>query len=189
MRKKLVIGATVIAVAGLASAGVAVNAATLSLAPASSIGQAPSLLVPSVTPSVVDDKGGMRPDDVSDDATPSPVPSVEPGDDNLPSNSGQDDGANHDAGDDNLPQHSGQDDAPPAPAPEAGDDNAPQHSGADDTAPAPAPEPNDDNLPQHSGLDDGADHDAGDDNPDQSHSGEDDDEPDDDDGGHSSDDD
>ncbi len=87
------VGATVLTVAGLASAGLAVNAATLSVAPASSVGKAQSLLVPTATPSVVDDNGGLRPEDVSDDATatPAPVTTAEPGDDDLPQHSGQDD--------------------------------------------------------------------------------------------------
>jgi len=67
--------------------------------PASEIGRAPEVLIPSSTPS--DDNGGDRPDGVSDDGTPTPSPTgtPEPGDDERPG---------HDAGDDNPDDsHSG----------------------------------------------------------------------------------
>ncbi|MEO8529003.1 MAG: hypothetical protein ABI435_07985 [Pseudolysinimonas sp.] len=79
MKKQLMFALTGGAILALAGAGIAVNAATLSLSPTSNIGQVPNVLVPSPSPST------------THDAT----------DDNLPQNSGQDDGAAHNAGDDN----------------------------------------------------------------------------------------
>lgn len=167
MKKKLIVGATTLGVIALASTGIAVNAATLSVLPTSKIGQAPSLLVPAPSATALDDKGGLRPDDVADDATgtPSPWPEAETDDDSLPRSSGQDDGPDHDVDDDNLPRHSGLDDGPEH---DLGDDNPDEsHSGRDDDRDSDDRHSDDDSDDSDdSGKDDDSDdhdHDHGDD--------------------------
>jgi hypothetical protein len=115
MKKQLAIAAGIAGVLALAAGGVAVNAATLNAAQASDLGRVPG--------TVADDHGVHASRSASPTSSPSPSGTAEPGDDNLPRHSGQDDGPTHDAGDDNLPRHSGQDDG-------AGHDVGDDHGGA-----------------------------------------------------------
>ena len=131
MNTKLIAAATAVSVVILVSAGIAVNAATLGNVPATEIGRAPEVLVPSSNPSGDLRGDGTPEDEPSDSATPTPTPSASDDDDGLPRHSGEDERPGHDADDDNPDEsHSGSggdDDG------DSGDDHSGSGHGGDDS--------------------------------------------------------